>query len=178
MRRISFRSGGFSLIELMITITIVSIFLFLSLPSFSAWLINSRIRNAAESIVSGLQLARNEAVRRNANVQFVKGAGTDSSWTVSCVAVTPGCPDINPIQSRATGEGSSSGTTVTPSHGLTVVFNNFGMKSSPAVALINFTIDTTNLPAAESRDLRITVDAGGNVRMCDPNTVLPDPRAC
>lgn len=170
--------GGFSLIELMIAITIVSLFLLLAMPSFSEWLINSRIRNAAESITNGLQLARNEAVGRNAAVQFVKGAGTDSSWAVSCVAVTPGCPDTNPIHTRATGEGSSTGTTVTPGNGLTVVFDSFGMKTAPAGAQIHFAVDTTDLPPAESRDLRVTVDAGGNVRMCDPNTIAPDPRAC
>jgi len=172
------KTNGFSLIELMVAITIVSIFLLLAMPSFSEWLINSRIRNAAESIVNGLQLARNEAVSRNASVQFVKGAATDSGWTVSCVAVTPGCPNTNPIQLRASGEGSSSGTTVTPSDGPTVVFDNYGMKTSPAGAQINFAVDTTDLPAAKSRDLRVTVDAGGNVRMCDPNTTAPDPRAC
>ncbi|MEW6513966.1 MAG: GspH/FimT family pseudopilin [Pseudomonadota bacterium] len=170
--------GGFSLIELMVAITIVALFLMLAIPSFSEWLINTRIRNAAESIANGLQVTRNEAVRRNAAVQFVKGAGTDSSWSVSCVAVTPGCPDTNTIQSRATGEGSSSTITVTPSNGNTVVFDNFGLKSTPVAASINFAIDTTDLPAAKSRDLRVTVDAGGNVRMCDPNTTTPDPRAC
>lgn len=178
MQCVPSRSGGFSLIELMVAITIVSLFLLLAMPSFSEWLVNSRIRNAAESIVNGLQVARNEAVRRNAPVQFVKAAGTDSGWTVSCVAVTPACPDTNPIQLRASGEGSNTGTTVTPSNGLTVVFDNFGMKATPAGALINFAIDSTDLPPEKSRDLRVTVDAGGNVRMCDPNTTAPDPRAC
>lgn len=178
MKSSSVMAGGFSLIELMIAITIVAIFLMLAMPNFSEWLVNSRIRTTAESIANGLQVARNESVRRNSAVQFVKGAGTDSSWSVSCVAVTPGCPDTNTIQSRATGEGASAAITVMPSNGNTVVFDNFGMKTTPVGATISFAVDATSLPAAKSRDLRVTVDAGGNVRMCDPNTTAPDPRAC
>ncbi|MDP1653311.1 MAG: GspH/FimT family pseudopilin [Rhodocyclaceae bacterium] len=164
------------MIELMIALTIIGIFITLGLPSFATWLMNTQIRTAAESITNGLQLARNEAVRRNAAVQFVKGAGTDSGWTVSCVAVTPACPDMNAIQLRAAGEGSSAAITVTPSDGNTVIFDNFGMMTTPVVAVTRFDIDGAN--AAQSRELRVTIQAGGNVRMCDPNTIAPDPRAC
>ena len=170
---------GFSLIELMISIVIVGLFAALGIPSFNIWLANSRIRNAAESIVSGLQVARNEAVRRNASVQFVLGTG--SSWATSCVVATPGCPTTDPIQSRATGEGSNNDVSVTPSDDPTVVFNNFGMMVLPvpgAGASVSFAVDISSIPASESRDLRITIDTGGNIRLCDPNTVAPDPRAC
>jgi type IV fimbrial biogenesis protein FimT len=169
-------AGGFTLIELMIALTIIGIFIMLAMPSFSTWLMNTQIRTTAESITNGLQLARNEAVRRNSSVQFVKGAGLDSSWTVSCVAVTPACPDTSPIQMRAMGEGSSASITVTPSDGNTVVFDNFGMLTTPVVAVARFDIDGSN--TAQSRELRVTIQSGGNVRMCDPNTTAPDPRAC
>lgn len=171
---------GFSLIELMIAIVIMSLALAMAMPSYRAWIHNSRIRNAAESIQNGLQVARSEAVRRNASVQFVLGAGTD--WTVGCVTVNePNCPAL--IQSRPTGDGSSDSVVVVPSDAGTIVFNSFGTMSSPVPALGAFTqidvdIDPGVLPAADSRELRITVDVGGSVRMCDPNLAVGDPRAC
>ncbi len=170
------QSAGFTLIELMIALTIIGIFIMLAMPAFSTWIMNTQIRTTAESITNGLQVARNEAVQRNSAVQFVKGAGTDSSWTVSCVAVTPGCPDLSAIQLRAAGEGSSAAITVTASDGNTVVFDNFGMMTTPVVAVARFDIDGSN--TAESRELRVTIQTGGNVRMCDPQTTAPDPRAC
>lgn len=171
---------GFTLIELMIAITILGLLLAMAMPSYAIWIQNTRIRSAAESFVNGLQLARNEAVRRNANVEFV-AAGGDSAWSVQCVVITPGCPDINAIQSRSAGEGSSSTVTVTPSNGNTIQFDSFGRMSSPVPGVgstVSFDIDNTVLSASDSRNLRITIDTGGNIRMCDPNVSAPDTRHC
>jgi type IV fimbrial biogenesis protein FimT len=63
--------AGVTLIELMIAIAIIGILLLAGLPEASRWIQNTRIRTAAESISNGLQLARGEAVRRNAPVAFV-----------------------------------------------------------------------------------------------------------
>ena len=43
------------------------------MPSTGAWIRNSRLRTAAESISDGMQQARNEAVRRNQPVEFLPG---------------------------------------------------------------------------------------------------------
>lgn len=95
---------GVSLIELIIGIVVLSLVLALGMPSFSAWVQNAQTRTAAESILNGLQLARNEAVRRNANVRFslTNGAGR-VAWTVGCVEVRNDCPAQ--IQERLADEG-------------------------------------------------------------------------
>lgn len=174
------REQGFTLIELMIAITIMGIVMALAIPSYRTFIQNSRIRNAAESIQNGLQVARSEAVRRNARVQFVWGAG--SGWTVGCVTATASCPAT--IQSRATGEGSSDSIIVTsvPPGSTTVTFNNFGAVVASATTPTQFDIDVDAavLPAADSRQLRVTIGTGGNSRMCDPEPTLSssDPRKC
>ena len=173
------KEKGFTLIELMITIAILGLTIALAMPSYSVWIQNTRIRSAAESFVNGLQFARNEAVRRNSSVEFV--VGVDSAWTVQCTAITPGCPDTAAIQSRSVGEGSSTSVTVTDSNGGTIRFNSFGRMIFPVPgvgATVSFDIDNTLLSASDSRDLRITIDAGGSIRMCDPNVVAPDTRHC
>ena len=99
---------GFTLVELLVGITIFGLTMSLSMSSYREWIQNSRIRNVAESIQSGLQLARAEAVKRNTPVQFALGSG--SEWAVGCVTATAECPAI--IQSRSANEGSSSGITL------------------------------------------------------------------
>lgn len=180
---------GFSLIELMLAIAILAILTTLSFPSYKAWIQNTRIKTTAASILNGLQIARSEAVRRNAPVQFVLGANSD--WTVGCVTVVadpvppavtpPGCPAT--IQSRSTSDGSTTAIIVTPSPAAntTVVFTNLGgLAAAPAPFVkVDVSVSCTVLPAAEAKQLRITLGGGGNARMCDPNVSnASDARAC
>lgn len=114
---------GVSLVEIMIGLAIVALLLSAGVPSFATFMQNSRIRNGAEAIQNGLNLARAEAVRRNTSVRFALGAAT--SWTVECeIAVAdtavdtdtlPDCPGSSPaattpsnIQARSAAEGAAN----------------------------------------------------------------------
>ena len=44
------RAAGFSLIELMIGLAIAALLVVLAMPSYSTWVADAQIRNAAESI--------------------------------------------------------------------------------------------------------------------------------
>jgi type IV fimbrial biogenesis protein FimT len=120
------KQQGVSLIELMIGLVIAAILLAIGVPNFSLFMQNSRIRNAAEAIQNGLNLARAEAVRRNTNISFVLGSG--SSWTIACQTAIadldgdglPDCPGSSPtattpafIQARTTAEGSTNAVVTT-----------------------------------------------------------------
>jgi type IV fimbrial biogenesis protein FimT len=167
----------------------------LAFPSYKAWIQNTRIKTTASAILNGLQIARAEAVRRNAPVQFVLGANSD--WTVGCVTVVaepvapavtpPGCPAT--IQTRSTNEGSTANIivtltdaagTATPANN-TVVYTNLGGLAAVPVpfARADVTVSTTLLPAAQSTPLRVTLGTGGNARMCNQAvTSTSDPRKC
>jgi len=172
------RTHGFTLIELMITVAVLGILILLGLPSYKQWMQNTQIRNATESILNGLQLARAEAVKRNTAVQFTLGAGTD--WTVS--VVSGGAV----VQSRKSQEGSANVTlTVSPAGAQTVTFGSLGRvvpnaDGSISLEQIDVDVPTTILPANKSRDLRLTIGAGGQIRMCDPDPGIQtgDPRKC
>ena len=64
------RSQGFNLIEIMVVMAIAGIILAVAVPSFQESMTSSRTRAVAESIHSGLTLARSEAIRRNAPMRF------------------------------------------------------------------------------------------------------------
>jgi len=168
------KSLGFSIIELLIGMTIMAVVIAIGMPSYSAWIQNTRIRTAAESIQNGLQVARAEAVKRNVSVQFVLSDG--AAWLVGCETVNSACPAI--IQSRSAGEGSSGDITLATDAAFTVVFNNLGAVNASPTPFTRVDVDSS--VAAADRPLRITIGVGGNIRMCDPSTTLSstDPRKC
>ncbi len=62
---------GYSLIELVVALVIMGILLSLALPNYSNYMRDAKLRSAAEVFLSGIQLARSEAVRRNTQVELV-----------------------------------------------------------------------------------------------------------
>lgn len=176
------RSGGVTLIELMIGLIIISCLLLVGMPSFTSWIQDLQIRGAAESIQSGLLLARSEAIRRNRPVQLtLADAGGLVEWRIACVPVDAGCPD--PITERKRGEGglntrmtaaalaltsgSGSGTdaALAPGAGLpaSFVFNGLGQLAAPAPGRV----EVSHVTLGSERRLIVTID-GVLVRICKP----------
>src|SRR5690606_20965535 len=99
--------SGVTLIELLIGIAIVSMLLMAGVPMCGSWIQNTQVRTAAESIQNGLQIARSEAVMRNANVRFaLTSADGLVAWNVGCVTVRDSCPAT--IQTRIAAEGGGN----------------------------------------------------------------------
>jgi type IV fimbrial biogenesis protein FimT len=169
---------GFTLIEVMIGLTIMALLMVMGLPSFTAWLQKGQIRTAAEAIQNGLSLARAEAVRRNAKVSFSM-AGPDSSWTVAVVTAP-----VPPIQARTGVEGSSNAVVAVTAGALPVdiEFDGLGRTNLAANLLIEITNPTggaCGTALTQMRCLNVQVTPGGTVRMCDPQvTTAGDTRKC
>ena len=72
---------GFTLIEMMIALLIISILILVAMPNFGAWIANAQIRNGTEAILNGMQFARNQAIQFNTAVQFELTGET--TWTVT-----------------------------------------------------------------------------------------------
>jgi type IV fimbrial biogenesis protein FimT len=167
---------GFSIIEILISLVVMGVLIGLAAPNFFAFLQNQQIRAATESTLNGLQVARAEAVRRNTPVQVVLAPPT-AAWTVTRVSTG------TVVQSRISEQSTASAVlATTPAGATTVTFSALGgvTANADASASVN-QIDVTNAgfaAASGARPLRITVSAGGNIRMCDPALALPDPRGC
>lgn len=170
--------SGISLIEVMVAVAIVALLMALGLPSYTAWIQNTQIRTAADAILNGMQVARNEAIRRNVSVQFRLDKPGSTQWRVNFSAD----PDANPLQSRSAEEGSPNATiTLTPGAADTVTFSALGRvvaNSDASETLTQVDVDNPVLPEADRRKLRILIPLGGAIRMCDPKVAAGDPRAC
>lgn len=171
--------SGISLIEVLITIAIVGIVIAMGVPAYGTWIQNTQIRTAADSILAGMQTARNEAIRRNAAVQFKLDGAGNTQWRVNFFSD----PDTNPLQSRPAEEGSPNATiVVAPGGADTVTFSALGRvvpnaDASPSITSV-LVDNPTIAVVADRRTLQIVVPTGGAIRMCDPKVAAGDPRAC
>ena len=197
--------AGFSLIELMIVVAILAMVMMIGLPNVAAWIQNTQLKTGAEGLMSGLQLARAEALRRNTSVRFQLVTAVDNTcalsatgnnWVVSlanpsgaCGAVISDAVAPQLVQRKSSTEGSPNAAVsaysapAVPAN--TVVFNGLGRLTGLGnVIQINVTNPAGGgcLPpigAGSMRCLSIMIGTAGQVRMCDPVvTPATDPRAC
>lgn len=70
-------SGGFTLLELMITIAIVAILITVVLPGFSEFFARNRLTAQTNDFITAISLARNEAIKRGRPVCLVR---TNTNW--------------------------------------------------------------------------------------------------
>jgi type IV fimbrial biogenesis protein FimT len=196
------RQAGMSIIEMMIAITILGLLIMIGLPNMTIWLNNSQIRTAGETMLSGLTLARTEAVRRNAIVRFnlvsdltsscVTATG-GTSWVVSLADPAGGCDaapsESGPLLQVRSGSEGTTRAVVEATGAATAHFNGLGRLASPSGAANMTKIEISNptggtcqhLDASDGtmRCLRINISPGGEVKMCDPAVSdATDPRKC
>lgn len=188
--------AGFTLLELIITLTILGLLVSMGMPAYMEMVRNTQIRNAAESIHAGIQLARIEALKRNTNVSFwlvsltnpkvmneTCALGTTSpSWIVSLDDPSGKCgtapstttaPRI--VQSHAAGDGSSN-VALTVNSGNSLTFNGLGQTVGNSMTQIKV---ISSQSETNFRRLRIEISASGSTRVCDIDIqASDDPRKC
>jgi type IV fimbrial biogenesis protein FimT len=197
---------GVSIVELIVGIAIIAILSAVAVPNLSTWIQNTQIRNASESIQSGLQLARMEAIRRNTLIRFQLTSSlnascalslTSANWLISYDDVTGLCNrplfnDVFPasdainnpapriIKTNSASEASKNA--IVSSGQSNVTFDSMGRVTpvTPAGITINIKnpVGGACAPAGSMKCLRVVVSTGGQIRLCDPSLASTDPRSC
>jgi prepilin-type N-terminal cleavage/methylation domain-containing protein len=72
------RSRGFTLIEMLVVMTISAILVAMAIPTFERMLRSSRVSSAANSLLAALDVARSEAIRRNVVVTVCRSLNPDA----------------------------------------------------------------------------------------------------
>ncbi len=146
---------GFTLIELMVVLTVAVILLSVSIPAFFESTARARLEGVVNELAVDLQYARSEAVRERAAVVLLV-ADSGNSYTVS-----------NPTAILKTVT-LPSGLSLTP--GATVSYDALRGISQDAV----FTAAATGL----TQTLRATTNALGRVQVCTPSGRFGGNPAC
>lgn len=86
---------GFTLIELIITVAVASILFTVAVPSFQDTIRQNRLTTQANELITALNLARSEAIRRSQNVTVTpKAGGWSFGWIVESIDPVTGLAEV------------------------------------------------------------------------------------
>lgn len=83
--------GGFTLIELIITLTIAGILIALAAPAMQTFILDQRLTTQANGFIADLNIARSEAVKRGTSVTLcssvdLSGCSASTQWETGRIA--------------------------------------------------------------------------------------------
>lgn len=200
-------AAGFTLVELLIGLSIFGILLALALPNMGSWLLASRARAAGEFYLDGFAMARRQAVAHNAASRITLSpnpANGQLDWQVDLCFPVPGTPC-----NAASGVWSSTTTaaggdpegalgyksvqrvasslpqsdvlapSMQPEGSSTIYYTPVGwVDTSVANRLVQLRLDPGPAYAAELPPVALAVTLAGMVSKCNPTLAAGDSRAC
>ena len=176
---------GFTLIELMVTLSVMAILLIAAVPSFVDFFDKNRVRGAGDGVISLISNARAEAVKSDLNVNIAM-TGSNTSWCVGASGATPpssGNPAASAAACDCTDPASTTQCRVSGQRSAIEVGAYPGVKISDltAVSAAPLVFDSKlgaisplgvrNVTLTSPRgkyDLTLEVNALGQARLCVP----------
>ena len=119
-------AGGFTLIELMVTIAIAAILMMVAVPGMTAFKRNAELTSTTNSLLAAINAARGEALKRGMNAMVVPVDGTN--WSSGIVAFV----DVDRTQSYSA---TSSDMTILTTAALPGYFSVNATGSNPQTVL-------------------------------------------
>lgn len=82
---------GFTLVELLVTVSVLAVLLAVAVPSFQSTIASSQLTGRTNELVSALNMARSEAIRRGTRVTLCKSSSgtactTSGNWEQGWIA--------------------------------------------------------------------------------------------
>jgi len=199
LRRTTPRARGFSLIELMVTVTLIAILLVMTIPAYGTWTADAHVRAAAESLTNAIRLTQATAVAKGRTGLFAltadaqpsvnsTPAGFAQNWFAT-LNVLGGSDETKASMGLILKSTEGTQHRVTVSGPALVCFNALGRQTSLAAAANSLSTACTaadpavfqvSRDAGASRYFKVLVYAGGRVRMCDAAKAISsaDPDGC
>jgi type IV fimbrial biogenesis protein FimT len=188
-------ASGFTMIEMIVTLTIFSILVALTVPTMKVWIANTKVRAVADTLQNGIRLAQSESLRRSRQVVFALTNSTNpkSDFTAgtlaanangsSWVIVTVPAMDTDTPVLVGSGVLTSAGTTVAITGPTAVCFNSAGrLVTNSATSLTGGSCTNTAAgtpPKYEylvallgGTSMKVQLALGGQVHLCDPKQTL------
>lgn len=167
---------GFTLIELLVTLAIAGIVMSVGIPSFNETIKNGRLTSHINELVTSLNFARSEAVKRNQLVS-VKKAGTqwESGWSVFTDSDGDGDKEAGDVLLRTYGAAPSSFTLRGSANYITYQASGMLKGGNDVFFVLCDNSDANNMPEANTSRLVIVNKIGrAGVGQDSDNNDIPE----
>lgn len=138
---------GFTLVELMIVVTLMAVMLGIAAPSFRDFVAGQRVKTAAGEYSSSLVQARSEAIKRNASVTVtpatLSASGWAQGWSVAVGGTTLATQDA---YTGLTFEGSATAISYLGTGRLSAAATTLKVKAVYGDSCMNVAIDLSGMP--------------------------------
>lgn len=200
-------SRGFTLVELLVTISIFAFMLAIGIPNMGSWVLSNKARSASEFYVEGFSMARRQAVAHNAASRISLTPNLSSGqmdWQVDLCFSVPGsvctpasgswsttaAPSANDPQGaagflsvfRAADALPPSEVLVpssTPVGSSQIYYTALGwVDTNFAQRMTQFRLDPAAAYAGKIPVVALSVSLAGMATKCDPTVAVADSRAC
>ncbi|MET0658687.1 MAG: GspH/FimT family pseudopilin [Steroidobacteraceae bacterium] len=150
---------GFTLIEMMVALSVAAILLSIAVPSFSQSRLNSQLRASANDLVASINLARSEAIKRSASVTICVSTDgencTGGNWNQGWVVRSAAGEVLHKEAAAPAGFVIKEAAATSA-----LVFQSTGVDTTPGT----FTVCRAS-PSPGSQERVITVDATGRAAL-------------
>jgi type IV fimbrial biogenesis protein FimT len=171
-------TGGFTIIELVVTVAVVAIVLAMGVPALSGTLERNRLRDAAESVASSVRFARSESIKRGLGGDITVSVTTDGA-TAWCLGLRQAgacdCTLTDPAAANAcalttAGAAQLKVTTAGDFSGVSLTAVDFGGGTTSTFEPVRgtATAGTVTLQSATGTQVRVQMSALGWVQLCTP----------
>jgi len=154
---------GFSLMEILVVVTIVGILAALAGPNFMIWQARSTLKSATIELTANLNVARRLAMNRNQRV-FVTAALVVGQWQVQFLNPPP-APAVPPLLPALLLPRDVTGVAFNPPVPGNLTFNSLGMLVGVGAVNQHINVTSNKLPAG-GNTMTVQVGPGGKVRWC------------
>lgn len=197
---------GFSLIELMIGVTILGFLAAIGMPAMTNWMITNKARSASDFYTEGLGMARRQAIVHNARARLILTPNADNGqldWQVDICFPSPGVQCTNNSGAWSTTTAAAGGDpegvigfksifrsaqalppssvlvpSIQPSGSSAIYFTEVGWVDTTFNNLNRIRLTPTSAYGTSVPDVAVVITLAGMTSKCDPTKIGTDSRAC
>lgn len=141
---------GFTLIELMVVVTLAALLLGIGVPSFKGFIASQRVKTAASEFSMAAVLARSEAIKRNADVTITAASAGATGWKDGWTVAAGGTQlSVQPAYSGLTFEGPEAAITYQSSGRLSAAVTGMTITGNSGSAVRCVSFDLSGLPKSQ-----------------------------